>query len=72
MSEDCDNLKALVKAAHEERYYVHVGVISFDSDRFVKMRLEHYDAPSYIKAYGLDSIIDLRSLPHYIEPDDDI
>ena len=35
-------------------------------------RLEYYNAPSYIKAYGLDSIIDLCSLPQYIEPNDDI
>ena len=71
-SEDCDNLKALVRAAHEEAYNVHVGVISFDSDNFVESRLEYYNAPSYIKAYGLDSIIDLCSLPQYIEPNDDI
>jgi len=71
-SKDCDNLKALVRVAHDESYYVHVGVISFDSDNFVKSRLEYFDAPPYIKAYGLDSIIDLLSLPQYIEPDDDI
>lgn len=67
-SEDCDNLKALVRVASEEGCYVHVGVISFDSDKLVKKRLNHYDAPSYIKAYGLECIADLLSLPEYIKP----
>jgi len=71
-SEDCDNLRALVRVAHHESYNVHVGVISFDSDNLVKSRLKHYNAPRYIKAYGLDSIRDLRKLPHYITPDDDL
>jgi hypothetical protein len=72
MSEDCDNLKALVRVAHEEGYHVHVGIISFDSDRRVKRRLEHYNAPRYIKAYGLDSITDLSKSPRYIQPNGNI
>jgi hypothetical protein len=72
MSEDCDNLKALARVAHDERYCVHVGVVAFDNDKLVRMRLLHFNAPPYIKAYGLNSIIDLRTLPQYIEPDDDL
>ena len=68
MSEDCDNLKALVRAARNEGYYVHVGITSFVADKLVKRRLEHFDAPLYITAYGLDSITRLRNLPHYIDP----
>lgn len=71
-SEDCDNLKALVNCALEEGYYVHVGVICFENDSLVRSRLKHWNAPSYIQAYGLDSIAGLLSLPEYIEPDDDI
>ncbi len=70
MSEDCDNLKALVRAARNEGYYVHVGITSFVADKLVKRKLEHFDAPLYITAYGLDSITRLRNTPHYIEPDD--
>lgn len=66
-SEDCDNLKALVSVALDEGYYVHVGVVSFDNDKLVKKRLNHYNAPPYIKAYGLESIADLPSLPEYIK-----
>lgn len=69
MSEDCDNLKALVRAARNENYYVHVGITSFVADRLVKRRLEYFDAPQYITAYGLDSITQLRNTPLYIDPD---
>ncbi|MHB8598601.1 MAG: hypothetical protein ACYDER_17525 [Ktedonobacteraceae bacterium] len=71
-SEDCDNLKSLVKAAHDEEYAVHVGVVSFENDRLVKARLEYFSAPSYIEIYGLDSIQYLCDEPRYIEPDEDI
>ena len=70
MSEDCDNLKALVRTARNENYYVHVGFASFVADKLVKRRLEYFNAPSYIMAYGLNSITKLRNTPHYIEPDD--
>lgn len=71
-SEDCSNLRALVRAAHDEEYFVLVGVVSFDSNKIVERRLKHYDAPSYIKAYGLDSVMNLRNTPPFIEPGDDI
>ncbi|MEO8972392.1 MAG: hypothetical protein ABI406_12420 [Ktedonobacteraceae bacterium] len=71
-SEDCDNLKALVKAAHNEEYAVHVGFVSFENDKLVKAKLEYFSAPSYIDIYGLDSIQYLRDEPQYIEPDEDI
>ncbi len=71
-SEDCDNLKSLVKAAHDEEYAVHVGVVSFENDRLVKEKLEYYFAPSYIEIYGLDNIQYLRDEPQYIEPDENI
>ncbi|HLJ33191.1 MAG TPA: hypothetical protein VKU38_06050 [Ktedonobacteraceae bacterium] len=69
-SEDCDNLKALVKVAHNEEYAVHVGIVSFENDRSVKAKLEYLAAPSYIETYGLDSIQYLRDEPQYIEPDE--
>ena len=72
MSEDCSNLKSLVQAAHQEEYYVHVGVIAFVPDKRIKSRLEFFDAPFYISVYGLDSISKLRNTPHYIGPDDPI
>ena len=71
-SEDCDNLRALVKATHDENSYVYVGVISFENDQFVKRRLDHFNAPSYINVYGLDSIKDLSNIPEYVTPDDNI
>jgi hypothetical protein len=71
-SEDCDNLRALVKAAHDENSYVYVGVVSFEDDQFIKRRLDHFDAPSYVKAYGLDSIKSLSYTPEYITPNDNI
>lgn len=67
-SEDCNNLKALVRAARNEDYYVHVGITSFVSDKLIKRRLEHFNAPPYITAYGLNSITRLRNTPHYIDP----
>jgi len=72
MSEDCDNLKALVRAAHREDYYVHVGVSSFVADRNIKDKLKHWNAPPYIQAYGLDSLITLRNMPDYLGPNDSI
>ncbi|MFL5656150.1 MAG: hypothetical protein ACJ8CB_18465 [Ktedonobacteraceae bacterium] len=71
-SEDCDNLRALVKAAQAEEYFVHVGVVSFDSKMFVKRKLKHFYAPSYIEAYGFESIGNLRYTPSYIKPEDNI
>ncbi len=70
MSKDCDNLKALVRAARNEDYYIHVGITSFVADKLVKSKLDHFDAPPYITAYGLDSITQLCKTPRYIEPDD--
>lgn len=72
MSEDCDNLKALVRAAHREDYYFHVGVTAFVADRSIKDKLEHWDTPSYIAVYGLDSLTNLRTTPDYLEPDDSV
>lgn len=72
MSEDCRNLEALAKVAHNEDYSVHIGVVAFVADRFVKRRLAHLNVPPYITAYGLDSIIKLQDIPDYVEPDDSI
>ena len=72
MSEDCDNLRALVFAAHKEGYLVHVAVVSFVADEIIHRRLRFLQAPSYITAYGLDSITKLRDIPDYVEPDDSI
>lgn len=72
MSKDCDNLRALVRTAHNEGYNVNVGVISFDNDRLIQKRLKHFNAPSYILAYGLESMIDLKSIPEYIGPANDV
>lgn len=72
MSEDCSNLKALVHAAHREDYAVHVGVVAFVADRLINRKLAHFNAPSYIATYGLDSIIQLQEIPSYVEPDDSI
>ncbi|HCI81566.1 MAG TPA: hypothetical protein DHW02_17970 [Ktedonobacter sp.] len=72
MSEDCSNLKALVYAAHEEDYAVHVGIVAFVADRLVNRKLENFNAPSYVAAYGLDSLTQLQDTPNYVEPDDSI
>lgn len=71
-SEDCDNLRALTRAALEEECYVYTGVVSFKSDQYVYRRLQHLDAPSYIEVYGLDSLVELKDTPQYISPEDDI
>ncbi len=72
MSEDCDNLIALARVAHSENYYVHVGVSAFVADRNIKNKLKHWNAPSYIQAYGLDNLITLRNMPDYLGLDDSI
>src|SRR6266566_1928325 len=54
----------------KQKYYFHVCFASFVADKLVKRRLEYFNAPSYIMAYGLNSITKLRNTPHYIEPDD--
>jgi hypothetical protein len=71
-SEDCDNLRALTRVALEEECYVYTGVVSFEKDRYIYRRLQHFDAPSYIEVYGLDSLVELKDIPPYISPNDDI
>ena len=62
-SVDCTNLIALVQAAQERDYQVNVGIVSFDNDWLVKSRLKHFEVPSSVKPYGLDSIEVLRKNP---------
>lgn len=69
-SEDCSSLANLMRVAHNEGFDVHVGVISFDSDKQVKSRLKHFHASPHIMAYGLESISRLRSIPSYVDPND--
>ena len=72
MSEDCDNLKALALSANREDYYVLVGVTAFVAGKIITRKLEHWNAPFYITAYGLDDLTKLRNTPDYLGPDDSL
>jgi hypothetical protein len=61
--DDCDDLQAVVQASEQHDYRVNVGVISFDVDEVVRKKLRRYEAPDYIKSYGLQSIGKLVKSP---------
>lgn len=62
-SSDCTNLAYLANAATEQDYYAHVGIISFDNDRLVRIRLDRLEASNSIHIYGLESIERLKNDP---------
>lgn len=69
-SDDCIDLAYLLKAAEEDDYRANAGVVSFDSDKTVRRRLnklqsvmEHVPTSKDIKAYGLESIELLQRSP---------
>ncbi len=62
-SSDCTDLAYLANAATERDYNAHVGIISFDNDRLVRIRLDHLEASNSIHIYGLESIERLRNDP---------
>jgi hypothetical protein len=62
-SSDCTDLAYLADAALERNYRANVGVISFDNDSVVRIKLALRDPLKHLKAYGLESIERLKDNP---------
>ncbi|MEO7022248.1 MAG: hypothetical protein ABI234_19020 [Ktedonobacteraceae bacterium] len=63
MNDDRIDLEYLYKAALEENYQAHVGVISLDPTKMVLKRLRHLGADDCVQAYGVDMLRDLHYSP---------
>ncbi len=54
-SADCTNLTALADMAEKRGYRVHVGVVSFDSSKLIKDKIEEFPLTRPIDVYGVNN-----------------